>query len=228
MSKAVVVGGTGAVGRELVGQLLCSPRWAQVVTVGRREALVPPQYTGWEAGKLKQVVVDMDHLESEAQGAFEGADAVFCALGTTRGVAGSADAFRKVDLEYVEATARAAKAAGVRHFSLCSAAGARAGVPSGGGWKVLHGLLYMKCKGQAEEAVKAQSFAYASIFRPGMLDRGDLARPGERLFKWIGSVPAAQVAAAMVADSERFLAPGGAAQDGGVRVFEMAEIKKHA
>ena len=61
-----------------------------------------------------------------------------------------------------------------------------------------------------------------------MLDRGDLARPGERLFKWMGSVPAAQVAATMVADSERFLAPGGAEQDGRVRVFEMAEIKKHA
>ena len=43
----------------MVGQLLCSPRWAQVVTVGRREVPVPPQYTGWEGGKLKQVVVDI-------------------------------------------------------------------------------------------------------------------------------------------------------------------------
>lgn len=61
--------------------------------------------------------------------------------------AGSADAFRKVDLHYVEAAARAARAAAVPHFSLVSAQGARAGL-----WasdlKPLHGLLYAKTKGQ--------------------------------------------------------------------------------
>ena len=62
-------------------------------------------------------------------------------------MAGSADAFRKVDLDYVAASARAASAGGVPHFSLVSAQGARAGV-----WasdlKLFHGLLYMKVKGQ--------------------------------------------------------------------------------
>lgn len=38
----------------------------------------------------------MDALESEAASAFSGADAAFCALGTTRGVAGSAQAFKRV------------------------------------------------------------------------------------------------------------------------------------
>lgn len=32
---------------------------------------------------------------------------------------------------------------------------------------VFHGLLYMRTKGQAEEVVKAQGFASASIFRCG-------------------------------------------------------------
>ena len=36
----------------------------------------------------------MDRLEAEGAAAFTGADAAFCALGTTRGVAGSAAAFR--------------------------------------------------------------------------------------------------------------------------------------
>ncbi len=61
--------------------------------------------------------------------------------------AGSAEAFRKVDLHYVEATARAAKAARVPHFSLVSAVGANAKI-----WasdlKPFHGLLYTKIKGQ--------------------------------------------------------------------------------
>lgn len=60
--------------------------------------------------------------------------------------AGSAEAFKKVDLHYVEAAARAAAAAGVPHFSLVSAQGARPGL-----WasdlKPFHGLLYAKTKG---------------------------------------------------------------------------------
>ena len=41
-------------------------------------------------------------------------------------VAGSAAAFKKVDFDYVAATARLAKSCGVRHFSLVSATGANA------------------------------------------------------------------------------------------------------
>jgi hypothetical protein len=76
-----------------------------------------------------------------------GADSVFCCLGTTRGVAGSADQFRKVDRDYVAATAQAAKAAGTPFFALVSAQGARPNVWASD-FKPLHGLLYMKTKGQ--------------------------------------------------------------------------------
>jgi oxidoreductase len=162
-----------------------------VTAVGRRAAEPPAEYRsqpGFDADKLRQVVLDMDRLEEEGKAAFAGADSVFCCLGTTRGVsatagtavtgrfravfwvpppcsghpppcagsttpasllqvAGSADAFRKVDLDYVAASARAASAGGVPHFSLVTAQGARAGV-----WasdlKPFHGLLYMKVKGQ--------------------------------------------------------------------------------
>lgn len=66
-------------------------------------------------------------------------------------VAGSADGFRKVDLDYVAASARAASAGGASHFSLVSAQGAKAGV-----WasdlKPFHGLLYMKVKGQVRSS----------------------------------------------------------------------------
>lgn len=59
-----------------------------------------------------------------------------------------------------------AKAAGARHFSLVSAQGANPGV-----WacdlKPFHPLLYMRTKGKAEEAVKAQGFQYTTILRPG-------------------------------------------------------------
>lgn len=134
-------------GSELVGQLLASPQWASVTTIGRREAEVPAAYTDWSPSKLRQVVVNMDALESEAAEAMAGVDTVFCALGTTRGAAGSAEAFAKVDRDYVAAAARAARAGGVPHFSLLTSQGANANVwaPS---WKIFHGLLYSKVKGQ--------------------------------------------------------------------------------
>jgi hypothetical protein len=49
-----------------------------------------PEPPAPHSSKLQQVVVDMDQLSSspEAAAAFRGADAVFCALGTTRGVRG--------------------------------------------------------------------------------------------------------------------------------------------
>ena len=43
----------------------------------------------------------MDNLAAEGQGTFEGADVVFCTLGTTRGKAGSAKNFVRVLLKSV-------------------------------------------------------------------------------------------------------------------------------
>ena len=112
--RAVVLGGTGAVGRELVSQLLASPRWGSVTTLGRRAVDVPGAEAAQREGKLQQVVVPLDELESAAAAAeaLRGSDSVFCALGTTRGAAGSAAAFKRVDFEYVAAAARAVGSSG--------------------------------------------------------------------------------------------------------------------
>lgn len=61
--------------------------------------------------------------------------------------AGSAQAFRQVDLHYVEATTQAARAGGAPHMCLVSAAGANAALWAND-WKPFHGLLYAKVKGQ--------------------------------------------------------------------------------
>lgn len=62
-------------------------------------------------------------------------------------VAGSADAFRKVDYDYVAKSAELAKKANVPHFSLVTAQGANGNV-----WasdiKLFHGLLYTQTKGR--------------------------------------------------------------------------------
>ena len=89
---------------------------------------------------------------------------------------------------------------------------------------------------QAEQAVTSQRLPYASLWRPGLLERGDLARGGERLFaRLLNSVAASQVAHAMVADAERWHAARsaagasavGAAAEPLVRIFEMKEIQQY-
>lgn len=221
---AVVLGATGAIGRELVGQLLVSGNWSKVITVGRREVQLPAGYTNFKA-ELQQAVVNMDTLEEQGKALFQGADTIFCALGTTRKDAGSAENFKKVDYEYVAKSAAAAKAAGVPHYCLVSAQGANAGL-----WasdlKPFHGLLYAKTKGMAEQAVISQSFPRVSIFRPGMLERGDVARPGEKIFsKVMNSIPVADVARVMILDAER---SRGATGLPAVSVYEMDALKASA
>ena len=167
----------------------------------------------------------MDAL-AESSAEFAGAGAVFCTLGTTRGAAGSAAAMRRVDLEYVDSAAAAARAAAVPHFALLTAQGARADV-----WysesRLFHPLFYMHLKGAAEAAVQARGFPRTSVFRPGMLDRGDAARFGEALaLKLLPATHVADVARAMIAAVEReAVAARAATAPAPPAVYETADIK---
>ena len=82
-------------------------------------------------------------------------------------VAGSAEAFRKVDLVYVEKAAKAAKAAGVQHFSLLTAQMANS-KQWANDMLPFHPLLYIKTKGQvsAEAPVYPQLITFISVCSP--------------------------------------------------------------
>lgn len=227
--NALIIGATGAVGRDLVGELLSSPQWKKVVTISRRplDELPPCYKDSADLAKLEQKIVpNLDEVETHeaSKTAYDGVDAAFCALGTTRATAGSAEGFLKVDYDYVATAARMAKASGsVRHFSLCSAAGANASLPAPK-WKLLHGLLYSNTKGRAENAVKEQGFESVGIFRPGLLGRGDLTRKSEGLWKqFVPWTPSRTVARAMVLEAERVLKEG----KGGVKVLNESAIQRY-
>lgn len=65
--------------------------------------------------------VNFDELEPGSWSSqCEQHDMAFCTLGTTKKKAGSAEAFRKVDLDYTVKFAQAVKAQGTRHFALMS------------------------------------------------------------------------------------------------------------
>jgi uncharacterized protein YbjT (DUF2867 family) len=87
-------------------------------------------------------------------------DMLICCLGTTiKSVGGDAKAFRAVDYGLVVDCAIAAHTAGARHMIVISSVGASAQSRQ----------LYLKTKGEMENALKALGFDRLDILRPGLL-----------------------------------------------------------
>jgi uncharacterized protein YbjT (DUF2867 family) len=191
---ALVAGATGLVGASLVQRLVGTREFARIVALVRRP--LGPDFAGVDAR-----VVDFGNLDAfPALGATD----AFCALGTTRAAAGSPDAFRRVDFDHAFAFARAARRDVVRRFVLVSSIGADSASTN----------LYLRTKGELEDAVGSLAFESLTILRPGLLlgERRE-PRPAESVarafapvlalflhgrFRRYRPVPAAIVAAAMV------------------------------
>jgi uncharacterized protein YbjT (DUF2867 family) len=145
---ALLVGSTGLIGAFVLKRLLASEHYSRVtVWVRRALAITHP--------KLTTVVVDFDKL---AERRVDEED-VYCCLGTTIKVAGSQEAFRRVDYEYPVALARAAARGGAKRFLVVSALGAKSGST----------VFYSRVKGEMEAAVKAAGIPKVYIFQPSML-----------------------------------------------------------
>ena len=156
---ALLVGGTGLVGRALLSLLLASDRYRKVHLLVRRVASnLPP------SAKLKVQKVDFAQLPSSALPA---ADDVFIALGTTIKVAGSEHAFRQVDFDYVVNIARGALAVGAKRIAVVSAMGA----------DPRSRVFYNRVKGEMEAAVAQLGYETVVIAQPSLLV-GDRARLG--------------------------------------------------
>lgn len=161
--KAVIIGGSGATGRELVKQLLEDPRFEEVIVLVRR------RYFG-ELTKLTQVVVDFEKLkqyEDQIQG-----DVAFSCLGTTLKSAGSKDAQWRVDHDYQLAFASIAKANGVESFILLSAVGADES----------SSFFYNRMKGTLENNIRKLGFLQFIVLQPGGIERPHSDRLGEKIF----------------------------------------------
>ncbi|KAK3727923.1 hypothetical protein QZH41_016374 [Actinostola sp. cb2023] len=199
--RAVIVGATGAIGECLLGELIASKNFASIVVLGRREAQAPSSYdvdqkAEQESGRLKQQIIDFEKLSNDTVGEhFKDKDVFFCTLGTTRKVAGSAEAFRHIDYDYVVNSAQVAKDSGVQFVSYVSSWGAKAN-----SW-----MLYPQVKGQVEDALKGLKFQSTSIYRPGLLDRGAKARTVEKIAAWVtSSIQVGTVAKAMRIEAEQY------------------------
>jgi uncharacterized protein YbjT (DUF2867 family) len=178
----------------LVQRLVGTREFGRIVVLARRPI-------GHDLARVDARVVDFGKLdEFPAVGATD----AFCALGTTRAAAGSPDTFRRVDFDHAFAFARAARRDVVRRFVLVSSIGADSASTN----------LYLRTKGELEDAVGSLAFESLTILRPGLLlgERRE-SRPAESVarafapvlalllhgpFRRYRPVPAVIVAAAMV------------------------------
>lgn len=158
--KALIIGATGATGKDLVEILLQDPEYTEVVIFVRRTAnVVHP--------KLQEVLTDFDKLEMVSEQIKGGI--WFNCMGTTLKVAGSKDKQWHIDYEIPFKFAEIAKRNGISRAVLLSAYGA----------SVKSKVFYSKMKGTLEEAMGKLQFDQYIIFRPGFLLRRDTDRMGE-------------------------------------------------
>ena len=194
--KAVVIGGTGATGCQLIKQLLKSDNWQQVTSIGRK-----PILNGQNHDKLQDIVIDSLHNMSSTKEIWKGHDVFFNCIGTTRKRAGSAKKFIEIEAGISMAAAKIASHAKISHASVVSASGANHNQ-----WAKdwIHPLLYIRTIGQKEQTVIKNKFDRVSIFRPGMLIRlVDNETWIERIMKSKGlGLRVDDLASAMIYDAE--------------------------
>lgn len=162
MMKALVIGATGAVGKDLVRQLLADESFERVDIFVRRDVKL-------SSAKLFVHVVDFDHPETWADG-LKG-DVLFSCLGTTIKAAGSREAQWKVDYTYQYEAAKTAKANGVKIYVLVSSVGANSKSK----------VFYTRMKGALDDAVQELGFEGCFILRPPSLIRKGSDRFGEKV-----------------------------------------------
>lgn len=149
MKTALLAGATGLIGKQLLALLEKDAYYEKVFVLTRKPLAV--------SGKCENLVVNFDVL-NEALNTVK-ADDVFCCLGTTMKVAGSKDAFRKVDYTYPLLIAQYSKQQGASQYLLVSALGANEN----------SSIFYNKVKGEIEKAIEKLNFLSFQIFRPSLL-----------------------------------------------------------
>ncbi len=159
--KAIIIGATGATGKDLVDLLLQDTIFDTISVFVRHPLKISDPMIETHIVDFEQ----MDTWKSDIRG-----DVLFSCMGTTLKAAGSQEAQWKVDYDYQFNFAKAAFENGVETFVLMSSMGAD---PNSS-------MFYMKMKGRLEEAVKLLGFKNTIIVRPPSLIRKNSDRWGEK------------------------------------------------
>ena len=147
---ALVAGANGMVGLALVRVLIDSGDYSRVIALTRRALSI-------ESPRLANRILRFANLESEMKGL--ACHDAYCCLGTTRGEAGSQQAFRAVDHDLALSFARGAQAAGAQTLAVVSSVGADPASRN----------FYLRTKGETEVALEALRYRALYLLQPGLL-----------------------------------------------------------
>ena len=211
--KAIVIGATGAVGKELVRALLDDARYTEVAVFVRRAP-------GVTHSKLTAHVINFE--QPDTWRALVTGDVLFSALGTSLKQAGSKEAQRRIDYDYQYMFAEAAHANGVPHLVLLSSLGADS----------RSSIFYLRLKGELDDAVQRLGFDTVHIVRPPSLIRPEAKRLGEtavvKILQGLNAVGIAKNLAPMSVDTvARCMMEIGTENRGGVQIITGQNIRDY-
>ena len=211
--KAIVIGATGAVGKELVRALLDDARYTEVAVFVRRDP-------GVTHPKLTAHVINFE--QPDTWRALVTGDVLFSALGTSLKQAGSKEAQRRIDYDYQYMFAEAAHANGVPHLVLLSSLGADS----------RSSIFYLRLKGELDDAVQRLGFDTVHIVRPPSLIRPEAKRLGEtavvKILQGLNAVGIAKNLAPMSVDTvARCMMEIGTENRGGVQIITGQNIRDY-
>ena len=152
-STAVIIGGTGAVGKEIVNEILSGEYYDRIYILGRSSISKLP-----DDSRLAKIIIDFDNIDFDMD-ILENAD-VFASLGTTIKTAGSKENQRKIDVNYTVNFAKLCEGK-VRSFNVVSAIGAKSNSKN----------FYNSLKGELEDKLKEMNLGILRIFQPSLLIR---------------------------------------------------------
>ena len=174
--NAIVIGATGAVGRELVDYLISNINYNKISIFVRR---IIDRWVDLPEGKKQKLnIIEVDNLdclsnENEILSLLNDNlqyHVLFNTLGSRVGRGN--EEFRKVDYTYVVNSCILCEKLNISHFSNCSAGNADKNSC----------FLYSRVKGEAEDACLSKNVNYISIFRPGVIaDRDNDSRCLEKI-----------------------------------------------
>lgn len=164
-NTAVIIGATGAVGREIVNEILSGEYYGRIYILGRSSISKLP-----DDSRLAKIIIDFDNIDFDMD-ILENAD-VFASLGTTIKTAGSKENQRKIDVDYTVNFAKLCEGK-VRSFNVVSAIGANSKSKN----------FYNSLKGELEDKLKEMNLGILRIFQPSLLiSKRDDGRFLEELF----------------------------------------------
>ena len=170
-NTAVIIGSTGAVGKEILNEVLNQDYYNKVYILGRKSIERFP-----DNDKLEKIVIDFENLDFNTD-ILNDSD-LFAALGTTIKIAKTKENQKKIDLDYTVNFAKLCEGK-VNSFNVVSALGATSKSKN----------FYTSIKGKLEDELSKLDLGILRIYRPSLLiaKRND-KRLAEELFMKVAPI----------------------------------------